>query len=389
MVRVRQRKGRSGLQVDIYGLLPNGTRYRERVKPPVSSYSAALRWGQQREAVIIAQRGRVRHSEPGPTQKKKDVPTLATFKDRFVVEHLRAEQRKPSSIVAAESVFRTHLGPALGDKRLDEIELADVQTLKAKSLEQLSAKTTNNILSTLGSMLRRAVEWGVIESFPRFKLLRTPTGGALFYDFTDYARLVEAAHALDPRIEAMVLLGGDAGLRRGEIMALEWTDIDFKRRQVHVQRSEWKGQATAPKGGRSRIVPMTEGLIRALQVLRHLRGPRILHRDDGSALTNKVVRLWMLAAQRRAGLPLRNGGTHILRHSFCSHLAMQGAAAKAIQELAGHSTLAMTQRYMHLSPAAKDSAIALLNARPVENVDVRGTNLAPAVALQVNPNDLG
>jgi len=140
---------------------------------------------------------------------------------------------------------------------------------------------------------------------------------------------------------------------------------------------------------RSRILPMTDELCRAVQALRHLRGPRVLYRDDGSSLTNKVVRLWMLAAQRRAGLPVRNGGTHILRHTFCSHLAMQGAAAKAIQELAGHSALAMTQRYMHLSPAAKDSAIALLNARPVESVNVRGTSLAPAGVPQANPNDLG
>ena len=53
-------------------------------------------------------------------------------------------------------------------------------------------------------------------------------------------------------------------------------------------------------------------------------------------------------------------GVHILRHTFCSHLAMRGAPARAIQELAGHADLTMTQRYMHLSPAALDSAIRLL-----------------------------
>ena len=53
-------------------------------------------------------------------------------------------------------------------------------------------------------------------------------------------------------------------------------------------------------------------------------------------------------------------GLHILRHSFCSHLAMRGAPAKAIQELAGHRDLATTQRYMHLSPAAVEVAIRLL-----------------------------
>jgi len=54
-------------------------------------------------------------------------------------------------------------------------------------------------------------------------------------------------------------------------------------------------------------------------------------------------------------------GVHILRHTFCSHLAMRGAPARAIQELAGHSELQMTQRYMHLSPAALDAAIKLLD----------------------------
>ena len=51
---------------------------------------------------------------------------------------------------------------------------------------------------------------------------------------------------------------------------------------------------------------------------------------------------------------------HILRHTFCSHLSMRGAPPKAIQELAGHADLTMTQRYMHLSPAALDAAIGLL-----------------------------
>jgi integrase len=62
-------------------------------------------------------------------------------------------------------------------------------------------------------------------------------------------------------------------------------------------------------------------------------------------------------AARRANVPT---GVHILRHSFCSHLAMRGAAGKAIQELAGHQDLTTTQRYMHLSPAARESAIRLL-----------------------------
>ena len=67
-------------------------------------------------------------------------------------------------------------------------------------------------------------------------------------------------------------------------------------------------------------------------------------------------------AQRVAGI---EQGVHILRHTFCSHLAMKGAPARAIQELAGHADLSTTQRYMHLSPAATEDAIRLLDGRQI------------------------
>ena len=57
---------------------------------------------------------------------------------------------------------------------------------------------------------------------------------------------------------------------------------------------------------------------------------------------------------------LAKQGVHILRHTFCSHLAMRGAPVRAIQELAGHSNLSTTQRYMHLNPAAVEGAVRLL-----------------------------
>jgi site-specific recombinase XerD len=66
----------------------------------------------------------------------------------------------------------------------------------------------------------------------------------------------------------------------------------------------------------------------------------------------------MRSVARRANL---KPGVQILRHRFCSHLAMRGAPARAIQELAGHQDLETTQRYMLLSPAALDAAIRLLD----------------------------
>jgi site-specific recombinase XerD len=92
-------------------------------------------------------------------------------------------------------------------------------------------------------------------------------------------------------------------------------------------------------------------------------GERVLCDDGGDPITEKILRGWLAAAQRRAGLPGPTGALHILRHTFCSHLAVGGAPAKAIQELAGHEDLTTTLRYMHLSPAAREGAIAVLNRR--------------------------
>jgi site-specific recombinase XerD len=126
---------------------------------------------------------------------------------------------------------------------------------------------------------------------------------------------------------------------------------------------------------------MTDALDTALRAHRHLRGERVLHRDDGEAPRAHHLRDWIEAAQRRAGLRA-TGALHVLRHTFCSHLAMRGAPAKAIQDLAGHANLSTTLRYMHLSPAARSSAIGLLNARPVEGADF-GDIVEPRAGAEV------
>ena len=128
---------------------------------------------------------------------------------------------------------------------------------------------------------------------------------------------------------------------------------------MRIERSEWKGHVTATKGGRLRYVPLTIRLATALREHRHLKGPRVVCNDNGSPLTMRLVQGLVARAARRAGLC--NVGVHVLRHSFCSHLAMRGAPARAIQELAGHQDLVTTHRYMHLSPAAIESAIRLLD----------------------------
>ena len=349
MSTVVRRYKRGGWHVDIRLVLPNGMPIRERKAFKTASKSAALRWGENRERHLL---------QHGPAQKKKEVPTLEEFAPRFLDGHARANRQKPSGIAAKETILNRHLVPLLGTKQLDAISNEGVQRLKHE-LRAKSPKTVNNILTVLSVLLKKAVEWGVIERMPCvIRVLSIPKASAGFYDFDEYERLVDAAKVLDASAYLIVLLGGEAGLRCGEMMALEWSDIDLDKRQLRIERSDWKGYVTSTKGGRSRFVPMTIRLTLALRAHRHLRGRRVLTQPDGAPLTQKIVQDHVRRASRRAEV---KPGVHRLRHTFCSHLAMRGAPARAIQELAGHQDLATTQRYMHLSPAAIEGAIRLLD----------------------------
>ena len=178
-----------------------------------------------------------------------------------------------------------------------------------------------------------------------------------FFTSEEFEKLV-ASSAEEPDWHAAVLVAGAAGLRLGEVLALEWGDIDFRNGILTVMRNDWRGSVGAPKSGRDRKIPLTARAAGALKAIRHLKGKLVFCRENGSRWTNTTMRAGIKRQEKRAGL--RVTGWHALRHSFCSHLAMRGAPVVAIKELAGHSSIAVTNRYMHLAPGELRNAIALL-----------------------------
>jgi integrase len=365
-VREWKRGKKVGFEVDIRFTYPDGVPYRRRIKAPVESKSAAKRWGEAKERDLLMRPvptrpdARPRLPDKQDQAERKEIPTLKEFGPRFVDGYARANRQKASTVFTKERILALHLFPTLGHRRLDGITNEDVAHLKA-GFQRLAPKTINNVLNVLSKLLNVAVEWGVLDRRPcTIKLLKTITPIMSFYEEEQYARLVDAAKTMDGRVHLMIVLGGDAGLRRGEMVALQPCDVDLRRNQLHVRRAAWRGIVDSPKSGRGRIIPMTDVLASAISTPRHLRGPNVFVEDDGSPADENLLQDWMEQATRRAGLDVTRS-LHILRHTFCSRLAMKGAPAKAIQELAGHQSLGTTLRYMHLSPAARESAIRLLD----------------------------
>ena len=253
--------------------------------------------------------------------------------------------------------------PFLGHKRLDAITNEDVQRLKGW-MQTKAAKTVNNVLTVLSVLLKKAVEWDVIErhavhgaAAARCRSRRPASTTSRSTSGWSMRRKLRTR-----RRELIVLLGGEAGLRCGEMIALEWRDVDLAKRQLCVQRSDWNGQVTAPKSGRVRYIPLTRapdsgtprastpaGSSRVLcQTRRHA-----VNVDSRCSTASNARR------GRRTFVTVSTSfGTRSVRTWRCV-----GHPARAIQELAGHSELGVTQRYMHLSPAALDAAIQLLDGR--------------------------
>ena len=344
-----------GWEVDIRVQLPDGSVIRERKKAAASSKQAAQKWAESRERVLLV------HGKPKPAKEDvQKIPTLKEFALRFLDGYAKANRLKPSGIASKETVLRVHLAKAFGDKRTGRDQHRRRAAVEggahracAEDREQRADRVEH--AAEEGRGMGRASAAAVHDQ------VATESKKTMgFHDFEQYERLLTVARKRDAQAYLMVLLGGDAGLRLGEISALEWRDVELGARRLTVQRSEWLGHVTVPKGGRSRRLAMTQRLTAALKAARHLRSDRVLCLADGAPITRDRVIKAIRSAQRVAGI---DQGVHILRHTFCSHLAMKGAPARAIQELAGHADLSTTQRYMHLSPAATEDAIRLLDGR--------------------------
>jgi integrase len=355
-VRVGKRDGY--WQYDVIVKHPvTGEPQRERKRAPGTSKEAAKRYGEQRERAMLDS------FDPTKAAAPVESPTLDAWWPDFLAGHVHANREKHSSVRARESIYRTHLSPRWGALPLNVITTEAIQKLKG-DLRAKSPKTVNNVLVCLSTCLKAAHEAGKLATLPRVRLVKVDTAKLPeFYEDALAERMVTEASKLGTQALATVLLGLDAGLRRGEAIALEPSDI--RDGKLVVARASYRGVVGTPKGGKTRMVPMTPRLTASVAALP--KATRIL---DGA--TDEGVRWTMECVEKAAGLPATKttkrgrekwaGHFHVLRHTFCTRLAMRGVPPRTIQLLAGHVSIETTMRYMHVASGAPEAAIAALAA---------------------------
>jgi integrase len=301
--------------------------------------------------------------------------TEATFADA-AAEWLRyaAEERacKPTTLKEYRSMVRAHLLPAFGERPLEDLTPREIE--RWRSGLHVSARTKNKLVTVLHGIYRRAQRvWDVrVNPALGVEKLREPRQVEIdVYTPEEVMALVRAAGS--EQDAAIFLTAAFTGLRRGELVALRWRDVDFAGSLIRVRASYTHETLTTPKSGRTRSVPMAPEVARTLARL----GQRRTRTDDadlvfpgalGGYLDGSALRRRYELALKRAGL--RRLRFHDLRHTFGTRMIAVADIVR-VKEWMGHADVETTMRYLHYAPRDEDAKLvakAFAIAAPKEAV---------------------
>jgi integrase len=236
-----------------------------------------------------------------------------------------------------------------GEMPLESLKPRTIEEYRAKRLKEgITPATTNRYLTTLRTLFKMGVQWGMMTHNPVEKIKPMREANIIPRALTD-DEIVRLLEFLPDHARVAFIIAIETGMRRSELERLEWVDIDFERRRVTVRQS---------KNGEFRVIPMTEWLYETLQHQRAKGGhPYVIVNHRGESM-GEMLRYSLEKASKQANVG--HVHTHMTRHTFATRLREYGVPIDRIKELLGHKTLAMVLRYAKSSPTQLTEAVAQL-----------------------------
>jgi integrase len=285
-------------------------------------------------------------------------PTLAAFEQRLL-PHLKANVASRTYGFYKENLAALNRFPELAQSRLHKIDSSLIEKFIQFRLKQnVAPVTVNHSLRTLRRALILAREWKLIRDVPRIKLLPGEREREFVLDEEVLSLMIEYLQKAYPTSLMQHLLPFlvDTGLRISEACGLQWD---------HVRLTPKPGSIRIVKGKSKyakREIPLTERACFALKAAsKQSRSSWVFTSKGGrKPLTrhypSEQFRIIRMALNQEDGCVL-----HSTRHTFCTRLGKAGADAFTIQKLAGHSSITISQRYVHADREIKEAAIRLLD----------------------------
>ncbi|HET6331056.1 MAG TPA: site-specific integrase [Holophagaceae bacterium] len=304
--------------------------------------------------LALEARGKVsKGTDPVEERKRRRSDlTLTAFLDTFLERHVEAKL-KPRTAGHYSYLVSTYIAPELGRVRLGALLVSDIAKLHHKLAD--TPRVANQCVRLLGKALERAAAWGyevkvasvrAVELFPEVeRIFRLEAADA-----------VKLAEAMDAEAESgnrhavlalrLLLI---TGMRRGELVGLQWDQVNFRHSALNLPDSKTGAKA----------VPLSKpalAILRSLQQERRLGQKKVLDWGTEDGAVTAMVRAWH---RIRVAASLPDMRIHDLRHAFASAALDAGEPLEAIAKLLGQSIIATTQRYAHLGEGrAKQGAEA-------------------------------
>lgn len=318
----------------------------------------------QAENVRIDRLRSMRHGEELPQQKKKAI-TFEKLAEKYLKEYSAKKNREG---IEDQSRYDNHLKERFDNKRLDEILALDLERMKTDMAKKgYSPKTISHCLGLIRSMYNKASDWNLYQGPNPVSRVKKPTiqnardrflsikeANALLKELKHNHQIKKEYKELkDHKLHDMALLSLHTGARAGEIFKLKAYDVNFDTQLITLRDT---------KNKETRYAPMTK----EIKIMLKRRMPEdsnvyIFTDKDGNKIkeiSNAFDRIVdLLGFNEGVEDRRRKVVFHTCRHTFASWLAMQGTPILTIARLMGHKSIAMSERYSHLSPDHKKDAV--------------------------------
>lgn len=280
---------------------------------------------------------------------------------------------KPSTQDLYRNYIKVHFGE-IKHKIAKDLKKRDIENLILELKRKgLSNKTINSITTFLISTLNYAVESGYLKTNPVPKIKKLPLVKPKmnYLNEKQLEVFLKTAKETDARFYPFFATAVFTGMRRGELIGLEWSDVDFKRAKISVNKQYYKGVKQSTKTNRERVIDIPQNLIEILKD--HKQNTKVLSKLVFPNLSGQPIHAYYMEEMHFHPLIKRCNDVldadnqiiklrfHDLRHTYATYLLSHSVPVKYVQEQLGHATAKMTlDVYTSVMPSAKFGALDLL-----------------------------
>ena len=272
--------------------------------------------------------------------------------DKLAEDFLRLHSKinkKPLVFKRDEGLIK-NLSEDFSGKKLSDITPKMIERYKERRKDGAAPGTVNRELACLKCMFNKAIEWKEAKENPvkKVKLLKEHNKRTRYLELDEIKTLLNNC---PDHFRPLVITALNTGMRRGEILNLQWENVDMDRGIIYLLDT---------KNNERREVLMNDVVKKTFQKIPRSRKSTYVFFNKNGMPYRDVRKIFETALKKSDIMGFR---FHDLRHTFASHLVMLGVDLKTVQELMGHKTIEMTLRYAHLSPAHKRSAVESLGSQ--------------------------